>query len=99
MTIDHDESSADRDNSAELSSDVGESEVEPTERTMAQPDQDEVEATPEQVAEIGNEFVTGVLEAMGMEADVSTRLEGERVVVDVTGDDLGVLIGRRGQTL
>ncbi|MGH2735650.1 MAG: protein jag, partial [Actinomycetota bacterium] len=42
---------------------------------------------------------TGVLEAMGMEADVSTRLEGERVVVDVTGDDLGVLIGRRGQTL
>jgi spoIIIJ-associated protein len=59
----------------------------------------EEEVSPEMIAHTGKEFVEGLLASMELEADVSTRLEEERAVIDVTGDDLGVLIGRRGQTL
>ena len=59
----------------------------------------EEEVTAEAIALTGKEFVEGLLASMQLEADVSTRLEDDRAVVDVTGDDLGVLIGRRGQTL
>jgi spoIIIJ-associated protein len=56
-------------------------------------------ATPEEVADTARGFVEGLVAAMGLRADVSTRLEGDRALLDVTGHDLGVLIGRRGQTL
>lgn len=59
----------------------------------------EEEVSPETIAHTGQEFVEGLLASMELEADVSTRLEDDRAVIDVTGDDLGVLIGRRGQTL
>jgi spoIIIJ-associated protein len=55
--------------------------------------------TVEEVAEAGGEFVTGLLERMGMGGEVVTSTEGETVHIDVTGEDLGLLIGRRGQTL
>jgi spoIIIJ-associated protein len=64
-----------------------------------EPTEAEEEVTPEAIALTGKEFVEGLLASMQLEADVSTRLEDDRAVVDVTGDDLGVLIGRRGQTL
>ncbi len=51
------------------------------------------------VAETAREFLSGLLEAMGLDAEVSTSVEGESVFVDVVGDGLGILIGRRGQTL
>ena len=66
---------------------------------VARNDDHDQEVTPEQIAETGKEFVAGLLSAMGLEGEVSTRLEDERAVIDVAGDDLGVLIGRRGQTL
>ncbi len=56
-------------------------------------------ASPDDIAAAGKEFVAGLLEAMGLEAQVEESIEGESVTVDVTGEDLGVLIGRRGQTL
>jgi spoIIIJ-associated protein len=55
--------------------------------------------TPEEVASCALEFVTGLIEVMGLEADVSTELVEGSAHVNVTGEDLGVLIGRRGQTL
>jgi spoIIIJ-associated protein len=57
------------------------------------------EARPEEVAETATGFVEGLLESMALTAEVSSRVEEGRVLVDVAGDDLGVLIGRRGQTL
>jgi spoIIIJ-associated protein len=54
---------------------------------------------PEEVATIAGEFVSGVLAAMGLEADVATSVEDERARVDVAGESLGILIGRKGQTL
>ena len=56
-------------------------------------------AAPAEVADVAAEFVAGLLDAMGIDAEVATRVEGETAHVDVSGDGLGVLIGRRGQTL
>ncbi|CAN5560543.1 hypothetical protein BH24ACT26_BH24ACT26_00310 [soil metagenome] len=56
-------------------------------------------ATEEEVAETGREFVSGLLHAMGLDAEVSSRVQDGRAFVEVGGEDLGVLIGRRGQTL
>lgn len=56
-------------------------------------------ATPEEVAETGREFLAGLLEAMGLEVQIESSIEGESVSLEVAGEDLGGLIGRRGQTL
>lgn len=61
---------------------------------------DELEpASAEEIAETATDFVSGLLEAMGLEADVETSIEGDSVFVEVNGESLGILIGRRGQTL
>ena len=54
--------------------------------------------------EIAQDTLADVLELMGMDAEVSVRSvdiesDSPNVVLDVEGDDLGVLIGRRGETL
>jgi spoIIIJ-associated protein len=36
---------------------------------------------------------------MGVEADVAVRVDGDTVVGKYTGEDIGALIGRNGQTL
>ena len=76
-----------------------ETEFKPAEPSESQGSEPQEEVSPETIAHTGQEFVEGLLASMELEADVSTRLEEERAVIDVTGDDLGVLIGRRGQTL
>ena len=62
---------------------------------------EEAEAPPslETVAETGREFVSGLIEAMGIEGDVESAIEEGNVVVNVSGGDMGAMIGRRGQTL
>ena len=63
-------------------------------------DHDELEpATPEAVAETASEFLAGLLKAIGLEAEIDATVEGNSAFVDVTGESLGILIGRRGQTL
>jgi spoIIIJ-associated protein len=63
-------------------------------------DEEETEpATPEEIAATAEEFLTGLLERMDLEAEVKTSTEGDSAFVDVTGEGLGALIGRRGQTL
>jgi spoIIIJ-associated protein len=54
---------------------------------------------PAAVASAGEEFVTGLVQAMGLDAEVSARVEDDTAYVEVSGEDLGILIGRRGQTL
>jgi spoIIIJ-associated protein len=44
-------------------------------------------------------FVERVLWGMGLKAQVRITEGAEDFVVDISGDDLGILIGRRGQTL
>lgn len=54
---------------------------------------------PAEVAGVAAEFVSGLLKAMGLQAEVTTSSDEATVHVDVRGEDLGGLIGRRGQTL
>ena len=51
-------------------------------------------------AEVAKAFLEGLLEAFDLEGDVaSEELDEETVEVAVTGNDLGLLIGPKGQTL
>jgi spoIIIJ-associated protein len=50
-------------------------------------------------ADGAREIVDQLLTRMGIRCQVSTRATPESIVVDVTGRDLGVLIGWRGETL
>jgi spoIIIJ-associated protein len=46
------------------------------------------------------DFTKGLVDAFGAKAEVSSRFEDEdTVLVDVTGDNLGLLVGPRGATL
>ncbi len=50
--------------------------------------------------EVAEEFLTGLLAAFGARSQVERRvLDDDTVELAVTGDDLGLLIGPRGQTL
>ncbi len=50
-------------------------------------------------AEVGVEVMRRLLDLLGLEGDVGCERVGESVVLNIEGDDLGVLIGRRGMTL
>jgi spoIIIJ-associated protein len=50
-------------------------------------------------ADAADEFVRGLLDAASIEAEVTVRIEEDAVLVDVEGDDLGVLVGPKGVTL
>jgi spoIIIJ-associated protein len=56
-------------------------------------------AAPEEVASVATEFLTGLLEAMELDAEVAASVDTDRALIDVEGEGLGILIGRRGQTL
>ena len=75
----------------QVSAATGETETSPEE--VVEP------ATPEEIAATAKDFVSGLLESIGLSAEVTSTVEDDSATIDVTGDDLGVLIGRRGQTL
>ncbi|HLH69353.1 MAG TPA: RNA-binding cell elongation regulator Jag/EloR [Candidatus Dormibacteraeota bacterium] len=50
-------------------------------------------------AEAAREIVSQLLTKMGIRCQVASRTTPEAIVVDVTGRDLGMLIGWRGETL
>ena len=46
------------------------------------------------------EFLSGVLQAMGIEATIQTAFSEEGILeADIAGDAMGVIIGKRGNTL
>ena len=50
-------------------------------------------------ADYAKEVLEGIIDRMDLEADVSIREDDERVVLDVTGEDAGRAIGKKGATL
>ena len=54
---------------------------------------------PEVVASTAEEFVTGLLQAAELDAEVVSSVTEDAARVEVSGEGMGVLIGRRGQTL
>jgi len=55
----------------------------------------------EEQAEAAEEFVSGLVDAMGLSADVGTSVleEDDAIELDVTGAELGLLVGPKGSTL
>ena len=51
------------------------------------------------VAEVAVDVVRELLVRMGLDAQATIRSTGNPVVIDIAGDDLGLLIGRHGDTL
>lgn len=90
----------------EISDEVEEEEAaEPEQAVDTVPD-----AIPEEkadVAEVATKHLAMMLELMGIEAQITTRMAPDLVdpgdepplVLDITGKDLGILIGRRSETL
>lgn len=57
-------------------------------------------AWPEAPADRVRELIEGVLEELDLEGEVEIREDEERIEAEVVGDeDLGLLIGKRGQTI
>ena len=53
--------------------------------------------SPESVAKA---FLQDVTKKLGLDADVSVETDDESIMnIDISGDDMGVIIGRRGETL
>lgn len=50
-------------------------------------------------ADVADEFMRGLIGAFGVAGEVAVRIEDDVVLVDVEGDDLGILVGPKGVTL
>lgn len=59
----------------------------------------EIEVPVEEQARAAEEFVQGLVEAFGADAAVAVVTDEESVLVDVTGSDIGLLVGPKGATL
>ena len=71
--------------------------VEDDEQDALQPDVARADSSA--VAAVAVEVVRDLLQRMGLEATAAVRSTANPVIVDVLGDDLGLLIGRHGDTL
>ncbi len=60
-----------------------------------------VKCDPDRVQELAKDFLTKVLGAMGMQVEFETSVDLEEgdMCINMTGQDMGILIGKRGQTL
>lgn len=74
-----------------------EARLRPSEEREPLPEDDGDEVSPS--AEVLREFVQTTVGLMGIDAQVSAFESGEAVRAEVSGDDLGLLIGRHGATI
>ena len=58
-----------------------------------------VEEAPADIEAVIVEFLSKVFDAMNLTVKINVNITEESVDVDLVGDDMGVLIGKRGQTL
>jgi spoIIIJ-associated protein len=56
-------------------------------------------AAPEPKPQVGREFLSRIVNLMGVQAEVALTESGEYIQFDIEGEDTGMLIGRHGQTL
>ncbi len=49
--------------------------------------------------DIASDFLYTILNNMGVDAEISVNEDEESIVIDVNGDDIGIIIGRRGETM
>jgi len=67
--------------------------------TVIEAESDAAAAPADGKGEMARTLVEGLLKHMGIRAQVTTRLGSEPTTLDISGRDLGALIGWRGETL
>jgi spoIIIJ-associated protein len=67
--------------------------------TVAEPGASSAEVMPEQPAERVRAVIERVLDAVEIDADVELEEDDEAITARIEGEDLGLLIGRHGQTI
>ena len=60
---------------------------------------EEVSVEVKPVESDGEEFLNTILEKMGISAVIEKMIKADRITLHIHGEDLGVLIGKHGQTL
>jgi len=71
----------------------------PQQPAAQSPKEQEQVVDAQQVGEEATRFMSGLLEAFGLQGSVSLVQDGEDLEVQVAGDELGLLVGPRGSTL
>jgi spoIIIJ-associated protein len=66
---------------------------------VAEPGASSAEVMPEQPAERVRAVIERVLDAVEIDADVELEEDDEAITARIEGEDLGLLIGRHGQTI
>ena len=87
---------------AEKAPESKEEKKEEKEEEKKDPEKKAVHASEEELKEIASKFLIDVFKAMDMEVTIDARLVEEDapcLEIDLSGDEMGVLIGKRGQTL
>jgi spoIIIJ-associated protein len=59
----------------------------------------EPDVTIEEQADAAEEFTRGLIDAFDLGADVGCEIVEDGIVIEVTGDNLGLLVGPKGATL
>lgn len=61
----------------------------------------EINVNAEEVEKTANDFLKDVLDKMGIANEITTKYDSEEncLNIEISGEDMGVLIGKRGQTL
>lgn len=76
--------------------------VQPTEK-MAAPVTEEKKGMDEEekkkIEAITREFLTNVCNAMNLQVEIAIQIHEDMLDVDLSGNEMGILIGKRGQTL
>lgn len=63
------------------------------------PKQPKVPANPEEAIRRAETFLKDLFRTMEMEVEMKSSFEDDTLSVDISGEDMGILIGKRGQTL
>ena len=58
--------------------------------------ENEKAVTIEEQAEVASQFLSGLLDAFGLEGDVSTRVDDEILFIEINGDQTEALVGAKG---
>lgn len=66
----------------------------PSEKTK--PSRKRREGIPEEEAK---KFLDGIFKAMNLDVEISARIENDTVYINLAGDNMGIVIGKRGDTL
>lgn len=63
------------------------------------PKQPKVPANPEEAIRRAETFLKEMFHTMEMNVEIKSAFEDDTLSIDIAGDDMGILIGKRGQTL